>query len=94
MDAKLYKLAAQFKIKCKKSGFDFEIVRFIDDREYARQILSNLDGLEDEETMLLGLVLRDELGFTPAAPEAPAPKPAPAPEPDPLMGKYRYGARG
>jgi len=94
MDARVFKLAAQFKVRCKTHGFDFEIVRFIDDPEYARQVLGNLDQLDDGDTIELGLLLRQELGLVaPQAPAAPqTPQPAAAPEGD--GSKYRFGARG
>jgi hypothetical protein len=99
MDNDLLKKLAHLKILLKRNGgIAVDITQLVNDRSYARSVLTQAEDCDAEEIVLLALELKDKLGLL----RAPSPKPAIVPakaeevvkEKPKADAKYIFGTRG
>ena len=99
MDSDLLKKLAHLKILLKRNGgIAVDITQLVNDRSYARSILTQAEDSDAEEIVLLALELKDKLGLLRATPPKPVIAPAKtedvAKEKPKTAAKYLFGTRG
>lgn len=91
MDQSLLRNLVKLKVFARRQfGKDVDVERIVADKEYAREILDLVEQSNDEDTLLLALTLKSELGILVAAPA----KDESPPRKQSAGNKYIGGARG
>lgn len=90
MDQSMLKNLVKLKLFARRQfGKDVDVERIVANKEYAREILDMVEQSDDEETLLLALTLKRDLGILavePAKAETPPTKPS-------VANQYIGGAR-
>lgn len=69
MNQSLLKNLVKLKLFARRQfGQDVDVERIVSNKDYAREILGMVEKSDDEETLLLALTLKSELGLLAAAP--------------------------
>lgn len=96
MDTMTMQKLARFKIMTRRlGGFNVDIFRLAQEREYAREILARVQEVDNETLVLLAVELSDALGLLEQPESEPSTKVKPEePKAHANSASYNYGARG
>ncbi|MFZ5756657.1 MAG: hypothetical protein ACOY3X_07115 [Pseudomonadota bacterium] len=86
MDQQTLQKLSRLRILAGKEGKEMDLVRFVSDRDYAREALTRILSSDKEDVVLLGMEVMDIMGLIPAQPAA-APAAGPKAE-EPAPDKY------
>lgn len=97
MDQNALRNLARLKLVARKQfGMDVDVQRMVSDNGYARDMLDRIEQSDDEDTLVLALSMRNDLGLLVSAASEPPPAavPAAAVREPAAQRKYIGGVRG